>query len=158
MDQLQSIYDEQGRPGAMALRIAARRKGIQISEAEAKAFVAQQSTGQIFRARIPSDGKIVGGNREDMRFQMDIIDFSKKISRLTGNKYVLVAVDNYNRQAFTQPMKSKSADATLTAFRRLISQNGGVMPKEIEVLTKMILYYWHERVWYKHIKFGLKNV
>ena len=74
MDQLQSIYDEQGRPGAMALRIAARRKGIQISEAEAKAFVGQQSTGQIFRARIPSDGKIVGGNREDMRFQMDISD------------------------------------------------------------------------------------
>jgi uncharacterized membrane protein len=28
----------------------------------------------------------------------------------------------------------------------------------IEVLTKMILYYWHERLWYKHIKFGVKNV
>ena len=77
--QLQSIYDEQGRPGSMALRIAARRKGLQISEAEARAFVSKQSTGQIFRARIPSDGKIMGGSREDMRFQMDIIDFSKKI-------------------------------------------------------------------------------
>ena len=131
--QLQSIYDEQGRPGSMALRIAARRKGLQISEAEARAFVSKQSTGQVFRARIPSDGKIMGGSREDMRFQMDIIDFSKKISRLTGNKYVLVAVDNYNRQAFTQPMKSKSADATLTAFRRIVSQNGGVVPKEITV-------------------------
>tara|TARA_B100001057_G_scaffold447231_1_gene486567 strand:- start:731 stop:946 length:216 start_codon:yes stop_codon:yes gene_type:complete len=28
----------------------------------------------------------------------------------------------------------------------------------IEVLTKMILYYWYERLWYKHIKFGVKNV
>ena len=28
----------------------------------------------------------------------------------------------------------------------------------IEVLTKMILYYWHERIWYKQIKFGVKNV
>jgi uncharacterized membrane protein len=27
----------------------------------------------------------------------------------------------------------------------------------IEVLTKMILYYWHD-LWYKHIKFGVKNV
>jgi uncharacterized membrane protein len=26
-----------------------------------------------------------------------------------------------------------------------------------EVITKTILYYVHERVWYKHIKFGLKN-
>lgn len=27
----------------------------------------------------------------------------------------------------------------------------------VEVLTKMILYYGHERVWYKYIKFGIKN-
>ena len=26
------------------------------------------------------------------------------------------------------------------------------------ILTKMILYYWHERIWYKQIKFGVKNV
>lgn len=24
-----------------------------------------------------------------------------------------------------------------------------------EVITKMILYFLHERMWYKHIKFGL---
>ena len=28
----------------------------------------------------------------------------------------------------------------------------------IEVLTKMILYYFHERIWYKHIRFGVRNV
>jgi uncharacterized membrane protein len=27
----------------------------------------------------------------------------------------------------------------------------------VEVLTKMVLYFLHERVWYKYIKFGLKN-
>lgn len=27
----------------------------------------------------------------------------------------------------------------------------------IEVITKMILYYLHERVWYKYSDFGLKN-
>ncbi len=26
-----------------------------------------------------------------------------------------------------------------------------------EVITKTILYYAHERVWYKHIQFGVKN-
>lgn len=25
----------------------------------------------------------------------------------------------------------------------------------IEVMTKMFLYYWHERLWYKRIKFGI---
>jgi uncharacterized membrane protein len=27
----------------------------------------------------------------------------------------------------------------------------------IEVATKMILYYWHERVWYKHINYGVER-
>jgi uncharacterized membrane protein len=27
----------------------------------------------------------------------------------------------------------------------------------VEVLTKMLLYFLHERVWYKYIKFGLKK-
>lgn len=26
-----------------------------------------------------------------------------------------------------------------------------------EVATKMILYYYHERVWYKYSKFGVRN-
>jgi len=27
-----------------------------------------------------------------------------------------------------------------------------------EVITKTFLYYFHERAWYKYIKFGLKDV
>lgn len=25
----------------------------------------------------------------------------------------------------------------------------------LEVITKIVLYYWHERVWYNHIDFGV---
>lgn len=27
----------------------------------------------------------------------------------------------------------------------------------IEVVTKMFLYYWHERAWYNYIDFGVKS-
>jgi len=27
----------------------------------------------------------------------------------------------------------------------------------VEIITKMILYYFHERLWYNFSKFGLKN-
>lgn len=27
----------------------------------------------------------------------------------------------------------------------------------VEVFTKMILYFFHERIWYKYSKFGLKK-
>ena len=33
----------------------------------------------------------------------------------------------------------------------------GAMIGGIEVITKMILYYAHERVWYNHVKFGVKD-
>ena len=132
--RLQKIYDDAGRPGAQAFRFAVRRAGLQVSEAEAKAFVAAQATGQIHQGRIPSDGKIVGGSREDMRWQMDLIDYSKRIRKLSGkHRFVLVAVDNYNRQVFTQPMQNKSAETTLEAFRKIVRANGNVMPKEITV-------------------------
>ena len=132
--RLQQIYDDAGRPGAQAFRFAVRRAGLQISETEAKAFVAKQATGQIFQGRIASDGVVPGGSREDMRWQMDLIDWSKRIKKLTGgHRYVLVAVDNYNRQVFTQGMPSKSAQATLEAFRKIIRANGNIMPKEITV-------------------------
>jgi uncharacterized membrane protein len=27
----------------------------------------------------------------------------------------------------------------------------------VEVFTKMILYFFHERIWYKYVKFGVKE-
>ena len=59
--RLKKIYDEAGRPGAQAFRFAVRRAGLQISDAEARAYVAKQSAGQVFQGRIPSNGKIPGG-------------------------------------------------------------------------------------------------
>ena len=90
-DRLQQIYDDSGRPGVQAFRFAARRAGIEIPDKEAKDFAAGQSTGQIHQGRIPSNGKIVSGGRSDMRWQMDLIDWSKRIRKLSGgHRYVLV--------------------------------------------------------------------
>jgi len=33
----------------------------------------------------------------------------------------------------------------------------GLTIGSVEVITKMALYYLHERVWYKYSKFGLKK-
>mgnify|MGYP001275436130 FL=1 len=117
--RLQRIYDDAGRPGAQTFRFAVRRAGLQISDASARAFVSRQNSGQVFRGRIPSDGKMVGGGREDQRWQMDVIGFAKRIAKLNNqHKYVLIAVDLYNREAFTQAMPRKTAQATLEAFRK----------------------------------------
>ena len=133
-ERLQDIYNNLGRPGTKAFQFAAKRKGLNITENEAKAFVASQSIGQVFQGRIPSDGKLLGSTHEDTRWQMDLIDWSKRIDRLKGGpRFVLVAVDLHDRTVFTQPQPGKTAQNTLEGFRKIIRKNGGVMPKEITV-------------------------
>ena len=114
---MQTIYEEAGAPGAKAFRDSARRAGIDITAAESRAFVAQQSGRQVFKQRIASDGKIPSGGREDMRWQMDLIDYSKTIAQLKGHRYVLIAVDNYSRQVFTKATNTKSSNETLENSR-----------------------------------------
>ena len=75
--RLQTLYEEAGRPGARAFRTFARRKGENITSTEAQQFVAGQATAQVFQAKLPSDGKVTA-SREDMRFQADLMDFSKR--------------------------------------------------------------------------------
>ena len=96
--------------------------------------MAGQSTGQIMQGRIPSDGVVPSGGKDSSRAQADLIDFSRRIKRINkGHKCVLVVVDLYDRQLFTVPMRSKSADDTLQAWRKVIQSNGGITFAETTV-------------------------
>ena len=132
--QLQEVYDDLGRPGVQAFRFGVKRAGYTITDKEAKLFVGKQSVGQVFQGRgeLKSDGKIPSG-RQDMRWQLDLIDFSKKIEKLQTQRYVLVAVDLADRVIYTASQKSKTSEETLRAFKEVIADNSGVMPKEITV-------------------------
>jgi uncharacterized membrane protein len=48
-------------------------------------------------------------------------------------------------------------DTMLIAWLVTGSISMGAAIGGIEVVTKMFLYYTHERVWYKYIKFGVKK-
>ena len=103
-EQLQQIYDDSGRPGAEAFRFKARRQGVNITAKEAQDFVKKQSIGQVFTGRLVSDGKVEGGSRDNDKAQMDLIDFSKKIKRLKGTRYVLCLVSLFDREASCEPL------------------------------------------------------
>ena len=75
--QLQKLYDDSGGPGADAFRRLAAKKGLKLTDAEARAFVASQSRGQVFQGRLKSDGKITASRPNEI-FQVDLIDYTKK--------------------------------------------------------------------------------
>ena len=49
MEELQRIWEDAGRPGAEEFRIAALLEGRRITSSEARNFVKQQSTQQVFK-------------------------------------------------------------------------------------------------------------
>ena len=50
--QLQTIYNDGGRPGAETFRFQARRQGLNITLKEAQDFVKRQSMGQVFQGKL----------------------------------------------------------------------------------------------------------
>jgi uncharacterized membrane protein len=46
-------------------------------------------------------------------------------------------------------------DTTLLTWIITGSFHVGVMVGGVEILTKTLLYYVHERVWYNYVKFGV---
>ena len=130
MENMQQIYDESGRPGAAVFRNAARRKGVYITQAEARAFVAQQSVGQVAQQRLPSDGRVTSTG-EDRRWQLDLLDFSKRRKQPGGHKYALTVVDVFTRYLWAERMTEKTPEAALAAYRKVIRKNGNRHPKEV---------------------------
>ena len=129
--RLQTIYEDSGKPGARAFRTAARKKGENITTQEAQQFVKKQAQGQVFASRIPSLGKVTA-SRADMRFQVDLLDFSKRASSQQGgaSKYALTAIDVYSREGWVELMRDKTDAAAKEAMRKVIRANG-VAPKEV---------------------------
>ena len=128
----QFLYDEAGKAGARVFRTYARRKGEDITSTEAQAFVAQQASGQIFQGRLPSDGKVTA-SREDMRWQADLMDMSKRASskRDGAAKYALMVTDVFSKEVFVETMMEKTDAEAKPAMRKILNSNRGVDPKEI---------------------------
>ena len=101
-----------------------------MTSTEAQEFVQQQPSGQVFQARLPSDGKVTA-TREDMRWHVDLLDFSKRASSQRGgaNKYALVATDVFTKEAWVEPMMGKTDHAAKEAIRKVFAEGG--TPKEI---------------------------
>ena len=98
--QLQQLYDENAAPGADAFRRLAAKKGLKVTDAEARAFVANQSRGQVFQGRLKSDGKITASRANEI-FQVDLIDYTKKSAE--GSRYILAVVDVFASKLWVEP-------------------------------------------------------
>ena len=115
--KLRKLWVETGRHGADKLYDKAVREGLDVKRKVVQEFVKAQSSAQVFQPRVKSEGRVVAtGPRKT--WQIDIIDF-KQFSEKTnkGFKYLLVAVDVFDRTMKTAALKTKSPEETAKVFR-----------------------------------------
>ena len=89
-----------------------------------------QSNAQVLQSRLPSDGKVTA-SREDVRWQADLLDYSKKKKQPGGFKYVLTVIDVFSRYVWTEKLTAKKDAKVLEAYRKIIGRNNNNHPKEV---------------------------
>ena len=107
MEDLERIYNDAGRPGARVLRTAARRNNLQITSREAQDFVRQQTSTQVLGKRSISDGKVTAF-REESRWMMDLLDFSRRRAQPGGHKYLLTVIDIFSRFLWVERLTDRT--------------------------------------------------
>jgi len=93
------------------------KSGLAVTRKPAQEFVKSQASAQVFHPRARSDGKVVAtGPLKSWQVDvMDLTQFSEKVNK--GYKFVLVAVDVFDRTMKAAPMKTKSPEETARVFR-----------------------------------------
>ncbi len=116
-DQLKQAWIDTGRGGVEKVYDKAVKSGLNVTRKRVQEFVKAQASAQVFQPRAKSDGKVVA-TRARMSWQVDVMDFkqfSEKANK--GYKFVLVAVDVFDRTMQAAPMKTKTPEEAARVFR-----------------------------------------
>ena len=117
MAELKQLWVDIGRQGAEKLYNKAVKSGLAVTRKQVQEFVKSQASAQVFQPRARSDGKVVA-TAPLKSWQVDVMDmkqFAEKANK--GFKFVLVAVDIFDRTMKAAPMKTKSPEETARVFR-----------------------------------------
>lgn len=68
----------------------------------------------------------------DDTWQIDLIDMQKYSKFNNGFKYILTCIDTFSKYAWAQPIKSKSAENVSQAILKILNNNLGRKPKNIQ--------------------------
>ena len=117
MAELKQLWVDIGRQGAEKLYNKAVKSGLAVTRKQVQEFVKSQASAQVFQPRARSDGKVVATGPLKS-WQVDVMDFKQFSEKANqGFKFVLVAVDVFDRTMKAAPMKTKSPEETARVFR-----------------------------------------
>ena len=121
---LEDLYYKTDSPAAYtapgALVRAARQRGLKISRAEVKRWLAEQLAYTLHRParrRYPRNRVIVGGI--DSQWQADLVEMGAFARQNDGYRYILTCIDILSKYAWVVPLRTKTGPALIEAFKTI---------------------------------------
>ena len=97
---------------------------------EAREFVKAQPAAQVFAPVPRSTGKVTSPALNHV-WQADLIDYSaKNPDSNNGFRFALVVIDVFSRKAFSEPLKTKTPEEVLAAYKVILGR-AGASPKRL---------------------------
>jgi hypothetical protein len=115
---MEELYEKFNYPSLAKFKQILKEKNISTKGVEE--FIKNQNVAQVH--------KPVVENKEKQKFifalqpfemvQLDLLDYQKYSRQNKGYKYILIGVDIFSRKAFAEPIKNKTPNEVLTAFKK----------------------------------------
>ena len=118
---LRALFQEMGSPSALALYIAARKRGLQVTREQARQMTIKVGERQIFSAPQPASNKVATEDQR-ARFQADLLD-ARNTADVEGEeatKSVFVLVNSFTREIWARPLKDKTPASTEAAMLSIL--------------------------------------
>ena len=119
MSALERLNQELSYPGQLALYLAARRRGLNVTRDEVRRLVGSNAAKQEISAAQPSKGKIAAEDK-GARWQADLAELLPKDSGLKQLRYALVVVNVFDRKVYTRNLVSKKPRTVQLAMKSIV--------------------------------------
>ena len=126
---LQQLNEELGFPGADALYIAAKRRKLSATRAQARELTQTSERKQTLAPKQPSRGQ-TATESIDSRWMADLLIKRPDGDSRTKQQYALVCVNLFDRYLYASVTNSRQPEAIQTAFERIFAQAPS-LPKSI---------------------------
>lgn len=156
---LDKIYNNPKHPASFSspykLWIAAHKKNVKISLEFVKEWLQSQNSYTLHREvrrEFPRRKVIVSG--VGIQYQADLVDFAPIKKENLGYRYLLTMIDCFSRKAIAIPMKSKTAESSISALKKAFKFLGAPQKLQTdqgsEFFAEKVKRYFKDTVRIKH--------
>ncbi len=117
-----TAYKTKSYPGAQKLYKILKSEGHQVTLKQVTDALKKHVSYQLHKKQPKKITSHMVAFTPDQIWQLDLLDMSNYGRSNKGNKWILLGIDVFTRRAFALPLKNKTSEEVLNAFRRIIQE------------------------------------